>query len=82
MIMEVMRMSITDKFGSAVGNMSLENSEKARKLLLTGYRLQEKRLLIFPDRGLPASGQYAARLVMQRIGKAGKCCYGKYFCAG
>ena len=67
MIMEVMRMSITDKFGSAVGNMSLENSEKARKLLLTGYRLQEKRLLIFPDRGLPASGQYAARLVMQRI---------------
>ena len=60
-------MSITDKFGSAVGNMSLENSEKARKLLLTGYRLQEKRLLIFPDRGLPASGQYAARLVMQRI---------------
>ena len=79
-------MSITDKFGSAVGNMSLENSEKARKLLLTGYRLQEKRLLIFPDRGLPASGQYAARLVMQRIiqalEKAGKCCYGKYFCAG
>ena len=67
MIMEVMRMSITDKFGSAVGNMSLENSEKARKLLLTGYRLQEKRLSIFPDRGLPASGQYAARLVMQRI---------------
>ena len=60
-------MSITDKFGSAVGNMSLENSEKARKLLLTGYRLQEKRLLIFPDRELPTSGQYAARLVMKRI---------------
>ena len=60
-------MSITDKFGSAVGNMSLENSEKARKLLLTGYRLQEKRLLFFPDRGLPTSGQYAARLVMKRI---------------
>ena len=43
-------MDIIKKFGNAVGSMSLEDSEKARRLLLTGYRLQEKRLLFFPDK--------------------------------
>ena len=49
---------------------SIRDPEKARKLLLTGYRLQEKRLQLFPDRKLPASGQYVARVVMQNIIKA------------
>lgn len=44
--------------------------DKARKLLLAGYRLQEKRLKFFPDKRLPASGQYVARIVMQNIIKA------------
>lgn len=44
--------------------------DKARKLLLTGYRPQEKRLKFFPDKRLPASGQYVARIVMQNIIKA------------
>ena len=53
-----------------VGESSIRDPEKARKLLLTGYRLQEKRLQLFPDRKLPASGQYVARVVMQNIIKA------------
>ena len=53
-----------------VGEESIRDPEKARKLLLTGYRLQEKRLQLFPDRKLPASGQYVARVVMQNIIKA------------
>ena len=40
-------MDIIQKFGNAVSSMSLEDPGKARRLLLTGYRLQEKRLLFF-----------------------------------
>lgn len=60
-------MNIIDRFGTAVGNQSLKDSEKARRLLLTGYRLQEKRLQFFSDRELPPSGQYVARVVMGNI---------------
>ena len=63
-------MDIIKKFGDIVGTESTKDSEKARKLLLTGYRLQEKRLQFFPDKKLPASGQYVARVVMQNIIKA------------
>lgn len=63
-------MDIIKKFGDMVGEESIRDPEKARKLLLTGYRLQEKRLQLFPDRKLPASGQYVARVVMQNIIKA------------
>lgn len=60
-------MDIISKFGKIVGNKALTNPEKARQLLLTGYRLQEKRLLLFPDKELPSSGQYVARIVMKNI---------------
>lgn len=60
-------MNIIDQFGTVVGNQSLKDPEKARRLLLTGYRLQEKRLQFFPDRELPPSGQYVARVVMKNI---------------
>lgn len=63
-------MDIIKKFGDMVGSTSLKDPEKARKLLLLGYRLQEKRLLLFPDKKLPASGQYVARIVMQNIIRA------------
>lgn len=43
-------MDIIQKFGNAVSSMSLEDPGKARRLLLTGYRLQEKRLLFFSDK--------------------------------
>ncbi len=60
-------MDILDKFGSTVGSMSQEDSDGARRLLLTGYRLQEKRLELFPDRKLPSSGRYVAKVVMKNI---------------
>ena len=60
-------MDIIEKFGNMVGSTSLKDAEKARKLLLTGYRLQERRLLLFPDKKLPKSGQYVARVVMHNI---------------
>ena len=60
-------MDIIQKFGNAVSSMSLEDPGKARRLLLTGYRLQEKRLLFFADKKLPKSGQYVARIVMKNI---------------
>ena len=77
-------MDIIKKFGDMVGERSIRDPEKARKLLLTGYRLQEKRLQLFPDRKLPASGQYVARVVMQNIIKAlaktGRYRSGEHFC--
>lgn len=60
-------MNIIDKFGTMVGNEAMKDPEKARKLHLTGYRLQEKHLQLFPDRELPASGQYVAKIVMKNI---------------
>lgn len=63
-------MSIIDQFGNKVGAEAMKDPEKARRLLLTGYRLQEKRLQLFPDRELPASGQYVAKVVMNNIIRA------------
>ena len=60
-------MDIIKKFGEMVGSTSLKDAKKARKLLLLGYQLQEKRLLLFPDKKLPYSGQYVARIVMQGL---------------
>ena len=33
-------MNIIEKFGAMVGDAALKDPEKARRLLLTGYRLQ------------------------------------------
>lgn len=60
-------MNIIDKFGNMVSSATLKDSEKARRLLLAGYRLQEKRLCLFPDRALPSSGRYVAKIVMKNI---------------
>ena len=60
-------MSIVDKFGEKVGEIAEKDPVKARKILLAGYRLQEKRLALFPDRKLPMSGQYVAKIVMNNI---------------
>ena len=65
--MKGITMNVIDKFGTMVGNEAMKDPEKARRLLLTGYRLQEKRLQFFPARELPASGQYVAKIVMKNI---------------
>ena len=41
-------MNLINQFGRMVSSESLKDPEKARRLLLMGYRLQEKRLKIFP----------------------------------
>lgn len=63
-------MDIIEKFGKQVGSMSQNDPEKARRLLLMGYRLQEKRLHFFPDKKIPPSGQYVAEVVMKNIIRA------------
>lgn len=60
-------MNIIEKFGAMVGDAALKDPEKARRLLLTGYRLQEQRLRFFPDKEIPPSGQYAALVVMKNM---------------
>ncbi|MFQ7714830.1 MAG: hypothetical protein ACLRI8_11910 [Agathobacter rectalis] len=50
-----------DKFGEKVGEIA-EKILSRRGRFLAGYRLQEKRLALFPDRKLPMSGQYVAKL--------------------
>ena len=65
--MEERTMDVIEKFGNRVSSQALKDPEKARRLLLAGYRLQEKKLQFLPDRGLPSSGQYVARVVMKNI---------------
>ncbi len=60
-------MKVIEKFGAMVGDAALKDPEKARRLLLTGYRLQEQRLRFFPDKEIPPSGQYAALVVMKNM---------------
>ena len=60
-------MNIVDKFGNIVETEAMKDPEKARRLLLTGYRMQEKKLQLLPDRALPESGQYVAKIVMKNI---------------
>ena len=47
-------MDVIEKFGNRVSSQALKDPEKARRLLLAGYRLQEKKLQFLPDRGLPS----------------------------
>ena len=49
-------MDVIEKFGNKVSSQALKDPGKARRLLLAGYRLQEKKLQFLPDRGLPSSG--------------------------
>ena len=37
-------MDVIEKFGNRVSSQALKDPEKARRLLLAGYRLQEKKL--------------------------------------
>ena len=90
-------MDVIEKFGNRVSSQALKDPEKARRLLLAGYRLQEKKLQFLPDRGLPSSGQYVARVVMKNIilfdvnqqhfdhsvaVGTGECGDGQHICAG
>ena len=47
-------MDIIQKFGNAVSSMSLEDPGSARRLLLTGYRLQGETTALFSDKSCPS----------------------------
>ena len=77
-------MDVIEKFGNRVSSQALKDPEKARRLLLAGYRLQEKKLQFLPDRGLPSSGQYVAgyeKYHSVAVG-TGECGDGQHICAG
>ena len=75
-------MDVIEKFGNRVSSQALKDPEKARRLLLAGYRLQEKKLQFLPDRGLPSSGQYVARVVMKNIIQSLSGPENQHICAG
>ena len=61
-------MDVIEKFGNRVSSQALKDPEKARRLLLAGYRLQEKKLQFLPDYDLG--------------GGTGECGDGQHICAG
>ena len=74
-------MSITDKFGSAVGKLGKSPKASSDRIQAAGKAVVN----------LPGQGTSRIRTVCGKTGyaenysstgKAGKCCYGKYFCAG
>ena len=75
-----MTMNLINQFGRMVSSESLKDPEKARRLLLMGYRLQEKRLKFFPDKNLPDSAHYEK--YYSCTCPTGKCSYGQHFCSG
>ena len=60
-------MDVIEKFGNRGSRQALKDPGKASRLHMAGYRLQEKKLQFLPDRELPSSGQYVARVVMKNI---------------
>ena len=76
-------MDIIKKFGEMVGSTSLKDAKKARKLLLLGYQLQEKRLLLFPDKKLRSvCGTNCYAKYHQSTFETGGYCDGQHLCAG
>ena len=78
-------MDVIGKFGNRVSSQALKDPEKARRLLLAGYRLQEKKLQFLPDRGLPVgtvcgAGGYE-KYHSVAVG-TGECGDGQHICAG
>lgn len=55
-------MSIVDKFGEKVGEIAENDPVKARKLLLAGYRLQEKDYHYFRIESFQCQGSMWQRL--------------------
>ena len=55
-------MSMVDKFGEKVGEIAEKDPVKARKILLAGYRLQEKRLALFRTESFQCQGSMWQRL--------------------
>ena len=63
-------MDIVRTFGGTVASQAKVNPDRARKLLMTGWRAKQAQLALAPDKRLPKSRQYAGRLAMDTILKA------------
>ncbi len=55
--------SVTEKFGKYICDITPENPDRSRKLLLAAYRAYGVKLKLFPDKKLPRARQFAARYV-------------------
>jgi benzoyl-CoA reductase/2-hydroxyglutaryl-CoA dehydratase subunit BcrC/BadD/HgdB len=60
-------MDIIKTFGGLIEKETAKNPERARRLLLAGYRAQRLALAVHPDQKLPPSKQYAARTVLDVV---------------
>lgn len=60
-------MDIVKTFGSIIGSTVEEHPDTSRKLLLTGYAAQQFMLAAHPDKRLPPSRQFVARIVMNQV---------------
>lgn len=63
-------MDIVRTFGGTVASQAKVNPDRARKLLMAGWRAKQVQLALAPDKRLPKSRQYAGRLAMDTILKA------------
>ena len=63
-------MDVVQTFGNIVGSQAATNPQRARKLLLAGWRAQLLKLKVAPDKRLPPSRQYASVVAMDKITRA------------
>lgn len=63
-------MDIIETFGGIIDRKTKKDPDAARRTLLAGYRLQKLLLTVKPNKELPPSRQYAARVVMDVVIKA------------
>ena len=77
-------MDVIEKFGNRVSSQALKDPEKARRLLLAGYRLQEKKLQFLPGAAVVGTvcgaGGYE-KYHSVAVG-TGECGDGQHICAG
>lgn len=79
-------MDVIEKFGNRVSSQALKDPEKARRLLLAGYRLQEKKLQFLPDRGAAVVGTVCGAGGYEKYHSVAvgtrECGDGQHICAG
>jgi Benzoyl-CoA reductase/2-hydroxyglutaryl-CoA dehydratase subunit, BcrC/BadD/HgdB len=63
-------MDIIKTFGGMIESMTPQKPDKARRLLLAGYRAQRLAFAAHPNKKLPPSRQYAAKAVMDVVIRA------------
>lgn len=60
-------MKMIDTFGKYVEKLSAENPERARRLIKTGWELQDARFRAMPDKRLMKADQYLAHMMMDTM---------------